>query len=152
MTRSLEPSEPGKKPSWDDRYFAAAPRRSRGFFAVAGFIMILFGTLLAIGGSIDKAGDAIARNRVILCSGLGLVVYGLDLIVRAIRPAKPGQTFAGFAGLVRLTLGALFSALLVGTGVFAVVRGDVTSGTFLSTVGVAGMFAMLYARARELAR
>jgi hypothetical protein len=116
-------------------------------FAFAGALMILFGVVLAIGSTSQH--PATLGTRVLLLSSIALVLYGVDLIARSLRPRRPGRTFAGIAGLLRLGGAIVFSSLLVGLGVFGIVRGDLISGGFVAAAGIAGLFVLLLARVQE---
>lgn len=133
--------------SWDDPYFAAPPGRNRLFFAFAGILMIAFGLLLTIGSGSQPSTSL--GTRVLLLSSIGLSLYGADLVARSVRPRRPGRSFAGVLGVLRLVGATLFASLLVGLGVFGVVRGDLISGGFVAAAGIGGLILLLLARVRE---
>jgi hypothetical protein len=133
--------------SWEDRYFGPPPSTSRAVFAAAGTMMIFFGALLAIGSATQPSPSL--GTRVLLLSSIALALYGVDLIVRSVRPRQPGSSFTGVTGALRLAGAIVFASLLVGLGGFGIVRGDLVSGSFVAAAGIAGMFLLLLARIRE---
>ncbi len=115
----------------------------RLIIGLVGAGMIVLGVLHALGRVVHESGDHVHHGRLIVLAGTALALYGNDLVLRALRPQRSRRP-----GALQLVCSVLFASLLLGAGVFGMVRGDLAAGAFSIATGFAGLLLVLLVRAR----
>ena len=116
--------------------------RWRVLIGLVGLGMIVLGALHALGYLVREVGDHVLHMRLLVLAGSAFALYGNDLVLRALRPHRWRR-----GGALELAAGVLFASLLLGIGVYGMVRGDLVAGGFLVATGFAGLLLVLLARA-----